>query len=439
MPAAEPKPAPIAPAEAERLFAPLARLSGLAIAVSGGADSTALMWLLARWRKAVTGAPRLVVLSVDHGLRAASADEARQVAGWARALGLAHGTLRWDGDKPASDIQARARAARYRLLAEACHRLGLQAIVTAHHREDQAETVLMRLARGSGVDGLSAMDMFGAVMGVALVRPLIAVPRARLAATLEAAGQPHIDDPSNDDARFARVRMRRIMAALEAEGLSAERLAATARHMRRARRALDAATDALADTAARLDAAGACAIDRLALRAAPAEIGLRLLARALMAVGGSAYRPRMERLERLYARVAGDESGRFTLAGCRIAAGADEIAIWREAGRAGLGELSLAPGESALWDGRFHVALGRGAARGLTVRALGEDGWRAVRTLRARPPVPGRVARVGVSLWAGGRLVAAPHLLPANGPQPFTAAFVGRITAGNGIDRNSMV
>lgn len=430
MPAAEPIAGPVGRAEAAGLFAPLAGLSGLAVAVSGGADSVALMLLLARWREGRRAAPRLVVMTVDHGLRPEAAEEARRVAAWAGALGLDHRTLRWDGSGAKGGLQAAARAARYRLLAEACHREGLAAIVTAHHREDQAETVLLRLVRGSGVDGLSAMEAFGTVMGVALARPLLGVPRARLAATLVAAGHAHIEDPSNDDARFARVRLRRLMTALAAEGLDADRLAATARHMRRARRALDRATDELAARAARLDPAGACTLDRAVLRAAPAEIGLRLLARALMAVGGSVYRPRMERLERLYGRLAAVASGRYTLAGCRVAAGGRDVLVWREAGREGLPELSLAPGEAVLWDGRFHVALRRDAPGPVLVRALGADGWRALRAAVPAPPaVPAPVARVGVSLWRDDVLIAAPPFSPATGPTPFEVAFVGRIMA----------
>ena len=434
MPAARAQDAPIGAAEAGRLFEPLAELPKLAVAVSGGADSTALMLLLARWRVARGRGLELSVFTVDHGLRPGSHDEAEKVGEWARALGLAHEILAWRGDKPRSNIQAEARAARYRLLAEVCHRDGIPALATAHHREDQAETFLMRLARGSGVDGLSAMGAVSRVMGITLVRPLLDVARARLMATLQAAGHDWIEDPGNEDKRFARVRMRAIIADLAEEGVSAERLAATARHMRRARLALDSAADDLAGDAARLEPAGFCAIDRNRLLGAPEEIALRLLARALMAVAGSAYRPRLERLERLCRALSDTEKGRWTLAGCRISLNRGIVLMWRESGRAGLPEIVLKPGRSALWDGRYHVEIAADAAGPVTVRALGEDGWRELRPLK--PEKPGGSAEIGrtcVSFWRDGEILAAPHIVPTLGPAAaYRATFLGTLSGPGG-------
>lgn len=428
MPAASTAFGPIGAAEARRLFEPLSAWPRLAVAVSGGADSTALMLLLARWNKA-----KLSIFTVDHGLRAGSRKEAEAVGEWARRLGLAHEVLAWRGDKPKSNIQAEARAARYRLLAEACHRDGVKALVSAHHRDDQAETFLLRLARGSGVDGLSAMDAESEVMGISLLRPLLEVPRARLRATLQAAGQEWIEDPSNEDKRFARVRVRAVIEALAEEGLSAERLAATAKSMRRARLALDAATDELASAAARLEPAGYCSLDREALLAVPEEIALRLVARALMAVAGRAYRPRLERLERLFSALRGTEKGRWTLAGCRIAAGRGQVLIWREAGRTGLPELKLGSGASALWDGRFHVEIGAEAPGPVAVRALGEVGLRELAALCGqKPDLPAEIGRTCISFWRNGKILAAPHLAAIARPKAaFQATFVGSILSGS--------
>lgn len=423
---------PIEAAEAEQLFQGLTAFPKLALAVSGGADSTALMLLLARWRAAGGKRPELSVFTIDHGLRAESRGEATQVGEWARALGLRHDTLTWRGDKPKSNIQAEARAARYRLLAEACHRDDIPALASAHHRDDQAETFLMRLARGSGVDGLSAMDAVSEMMGITLVRPLLAAARARLIATLRAHGHGWIEDPSNLDRRFARVRVRALLENLAQEGLDAERLVATAGHMRRARTALDAAADALATSAAKLEPAGYCAIERDALLAAPAETALRLLARALMAVGANPYRPRLERLERLHSALGSADNargGRWTLAGCRISLAGGQILIWREAGRAGLPELTLGPGQSALWDGRYHVQIAAEAAGPLTVRALGEAGWRQLCAVtREKPTCPARIGRTCISFWRDGEILAAPHIFAALGRSaPFRATFLGTI------------
>ena len=423
---------PIGTAEAGRLFASLSDVPKLAVAVSGGADSTALMLLLARWRAASGDRPELSIFTVDHGLRTESRKEAEQVGEWVRALGLAHEILTWQGDKPKSNLQAEARAARYRLLAEACHRHGIPVLASAHHREDQAETVLLRLIRGSGVDGLSAMDAESRTLGIRLVRPLLDVARVRLEATLSMAGQDWIEDPSNEDRRFARVRVRALLAALAKEGLTAERLAATARQMRRARLALDAAADELADRAARLDPAGFGSIDHGPLLAAPEEIALRLLARVLMAVGGSPYRPRLKRLERLHEALKGTGEGRWTLAGCRIALKGGQILIWREAGRAGLPELTLHPGQSALWDGRFRVEIAAEAPGPVTVRALGEAGWRQITPdRREKPGGMAQIAHACVSFWRDGQVLAAPHIVAASGPAAaFRATLVGTVVSG---------
>ncbi|MGI9384089.1 MAG: tRNA lysidine(34) synthetase TilS, partial [Methyloligellaceae bacterium] len=269
---------PIANCELIDLFACLEGRGHVALAVSGGADSLALMHLMARWC-ALKGlaAPKPTVLTVDHGLRAASAAEAAHVARLARGLGFKPVLLRWDAEKPTSNLQSAARAARYDLMAAHCHTAGIAAMVTAHHLEDQAETVLMRLGRGSGVDGLAAIPEVSAWAGIDLLRPLLDLRKARLIATLEAAGVDWIEDPSNLNERFERVRVRRALERLESLGLTADRLALTARRMRRARAALDAATSELLERELTLGVAGDCRVPADALCHAPEEIALRAI------------------------------------------------------------------------------------------------------------------------------------------------------------------
>ena len=149
--------APVSATEAKTLFADLGSARALVLAVSGGPDSTALMVLAARWRAALKQGPRLVAVTVDHALRAGSAREARTVKSLARRLGILHRTMRWSGAKPETGLQEAARAARYRLLASAARAAGAAHILTAHTRDDQAETVLLRMAHGSGLTGLAAM------------------------------------------------------------------------------------------------------------------------------------------------------------------------------------------------------------------------------------------------------------------------------------------
>ena len=293
-----------------------------AVAVSGGGDSTALMHLLARWAKKTRRAPPIVV-TVDHGLREGSASDAKKVARWAEAAKLDVQVLRWSGPRPKSDIEAAAREARYRLMGSWAAKKKLAALYVAHSRDDQAETFLLRLMRGSGLDGLAAMRALSTYPvpgfgGLRLVRPLLHIERDDLRAHLTDAKQPWIEDPMNDEARFARVRLRQLIPALEAAGLTRARIAAAAAHLARAREALDTVTAAVIARAANPREDGVH-LDALALSAAPREVGLRALAQLLMRVSGQSYRPRFERLERLYDRIATQTLGAgATLHGCRI-------------------------------------------------------------------------------------------------------------------------
>ncbi len=351
----------------------------LAVGVSGGADSLALTLLLSDWLAERGGS--LLALTVDHGLRSGSAREAAEVGTLMRRLGIAQETLRWRGEKPAASRQAAAREARYALMTRACEKRGILHLALAHHQEDQAETFLLRLGRGSGLDGLAAMAPLAETAGLRLLRPLLTVPKAKLEQSLR---QRHItwaEDPSNEDGAYARVRLRRLLPDLAREGLTAGRVGTASRHLGRARAALETDVAALLARAARPHPAGFVSLSPAILAAAPGEVSLRALARCLMIVGGGAYTPRLDRLERLHGQLdAGLQRG-VTLGGCRILAQGEAWLIVREAGRCA--EESLAPGESLLWDGRFELSLGRrrGAAVGsksgkLTVGPLGSAGWR---------------------------------------------------------------
>jgi tRNA(Ile)-lysidine synthase len=293
-----------------------------AVAVSGGGDSIALMHLLTRWAKATRRRPPVVV-TVDHGLRNESAAEVRRVAHWARAAGLKHQALSWDGPRPTSDVEAAARQARYRLIGEWLRAREIGALYVGHTRDDQAETFLLRLMRGSGLDGLAAMRALAPypVPGfgeLSLVRPLLAVERGSVRNHLLAKGHAWLEDPMNGEDRFARVRLRKLMPALNDAGLTQARIAAAAAHLGRAREALDIVTGAVLARAVQPTNDG-LHVDAVALAAAPREVGLRALAQVLMAVSGQSYRPRFERLERLFDRIAANGiGGGCTLHGCRL-------------------------------------------------------------------------------------------------------------------------
>jgi tRNA(Ile)-lysidine synthase len=282
---------PISVKDAERLFADWKNASALVLAVSGGPDSTALMWLMARWRRSLSRGPRLFAVTVDHGLRPDARREAREVKRLARELQLPHRTMRWTEPKPKTGVPAAARAARYRLLAAAARSVRASHVVTAHTRDDQAETLLMRLLRGSGVTGLAAMARVTERDGTALARPLLDVPKSRLIATLNRAKIGFADDPTNRDAVFTRPRLRKLLPLLAAEGGDARALARLATRLARA----DAAVEVLVDGAERyLALKGQGILDRTphgiafdagAFALLPEEIRLRLLMRAINRLG----------------------------------------------------------------------------------------------------------------------------------------------------------
>ena len=343
----------------------------LAVAVSGGADSLALALLAERWARAHRG--RMVALTVDHRLRPESAAEARQVGRWLRARGMTHRILVWEEARPAGDLQAAAREARYRLLEAWCRDAGCLHLLTAHHREDQVETFWLRLARGSGLDGLAGIAGVSERGPCRILRPLLPVPPERLRALLRARRQAWIEDPSNANPAFARVRIREARALLAAEGLGAERLGETMRHLGDARVALETETAGLLARTVRIDPAGLALLDMASLLRAPREIGLRALAAVLTTVGGGDYPPRLARLRRLYDEFSRNGLGQGrTLGGCRVVAREDAVLVCREA--AGLQDrVAIPPGGCAIWDRRFQVALPKKAPRGFTLGALGAD------------------------------------------------------------------
>jgi tRNA(Ile)-lysidine synthase len=234
---------PISAQEAKRLFADWKAAPALVLAVSGGPDSIALMWLATRWRRALSRGPRLIAVTVDHGLRTEAKREARDVKRLARTLDLPHRTVRWTGTKPKTGLPAAARNARYRLLAQAAQDHGATHILTAHTRDDQAETLLMRLLRGSGIAGLSAMARVTERDGALLVRPLLNVSKAQLIATLNKAKIGFADDPTNRDVSFTRPRLRRLMPVLAAEGGDVRNLARLASRLARANQAVEVLVD----------------------------------------------------------------------------------------------------------------------------------------------------------------------------------------------------
>ena len=331
----------------DRLYKLLDQHKKLALAVSGGSDSTALMVLAAQWARAQGRLDDICVLTVDHALRENSNKEAQQVCQWAQTLGLECHILIWQHDGHTVRIQEKARMSRYELMGQWCAENDVEGIVTAHNSDDQAETMLMRLARGSGVDGLAAMgersDLFGAVV----YRPLLDVSRQTLQDMLLEAGHSWIDDPSNYNEVFERVRVRGAMDAIHKAGIEVGNLNLSAKRLKRASRALDAMTDQFMAHGVAVFNSGHCEVDRQAFEALPDDIAIRVLSRLLEWAGGSHEPVRMAKVERLFEALA--DSDQHTLAGARVALRKTSIVIGREFGRI---DTELASGVG-VWDNRF--------------------------------------------------------------------------------------
>jgi len=429
----------------DTLFGPLlSPFARVVLAVSGGSDSMALMVLVHRW--IVSGrAPRGLIVdvaTVDHGLRSGSAAEADWIAARARALGLAHTTLVWAGEKPDTAVQETAREARYALLTAHAVRDPPAAVVTAHTEDDQAETLLMRLGRGSGIDGLAGMARARPLFpdgSVQLVRPLLGLSKAILMATLAAHGDTWLDDPSNERLDFERVRLRSAQASQAALGLSNSKIALSARRLLRAREALERIAAERLAALADMHGGVFASLVRTRWRAEPTDVRIRILAQLLRAFGGSARPAQLSQIEALDAALARDRPHAQTLGGCTISQGRTLIRVYREPGVHALPQIALSPGQEAVWDLRFRVGYraadtSGGAAEEATeaagpvlVRPLGLAAYATLRreiASKLRPPA--RAAASLPAIWSGAQLIAVPGL--SSSPLQdgrFTSEFLG--------------
>lgn len=365
----------------------------LCLAVSGGGDSMAMLHLAVGWARVYGVA--LTVATVDHRLRPESAAEAEMVAAEANSLSLTHQTLIWEGWDGKGNLQDAARQARRMLLKQVARGAP---VLMAHTRDDQAETVLLRLARGSGVDGLAAMADDAAGGGLRLLRPLLTETRADLRHYLATLKIPFVDDPSNDDIAYARVRMR---ALIGSEGLDTATLAATATHMGRAKAALQGLARDAMQHLSRPDptAPGAVVWDRDGFAALAEETRLRLAAAALMAVSAAAYRPRLDPLEEAVDRAL--SGGAAALAGGIIVPQRDLLYVAREP--KAVAQAAAVAGPDCRWDTGW--CLEGPDINGLDVRALGASGL-AQMPDKPRARAPRHVLTGLPAIWDGDQLVA---------------------------------
>ncbi len=345
-------------AKAMQAFSPWEEKPLFAVAVSGGADSMALCRLTAEYAASLGG--KIVVLTVDHGLRPESAFEASTVGKWLAKLGIEHHVLRWEGEKPSAHIEESAREARYGLLLEWCRDNGCLHLLLAHNQGDQAETFLLRLAKASGVDGLAAMPGQSFRREVELLRPLLAFSRERIIATNNFFGQEWVEDPSNQSEVFQRVKWRKFMPALKPLGIDAEGLG---KAIRKQETAKDFLEKCRADFAARFVAVsplGYAEVDFAAFLKLEPELACRELSHILLTIGGGKYPPRREKISALQeALLGGKQKAGITLAGCKIIVKKKEtllLIVREEKNLPPLMPLNAAENKDVLWD-RFKLSV----------------------------------------------------------------------------------
>ncbi len=347
---------PLSTADFDAFMEPFTPFSSrIGVAVSGGPDSMALAWCLKSWSS--RHRHEVTALIVDHGLRIGSAAEAERVKNELSSLDLTSEILLWQHSPVTTRLHVTARKARYRLLIEACQRLGIRDLFLAHQLEDQAETILMRLAKGSGIDGLAGMSGQNIIDGTRIVRPLLNVSKERLMTTCRTAKLFYVTDPSNSSDKFARGRLRRVLPILKEEGLSIDRLVDLGSRAREAKEALDHYTIALLTVASRLDGAGVLRFDIEHLRSTPSAVAQRALSLCLQSVHSEDYPPERSALLRLFKALIDDKDmPPRTLHGCLVSKSARYATITREFS-AIKDSQNICVGETIVWDQRWRVSL----------------------------------------------------------------------------------
>lgn len=388
----------LTPSEFSHLMAPFAPFESpptVAVATSGGPDSLALALLAHQWAKDLGG--KAIALTVDHRLRRSSTAEAHQVKAWLEARGMEHHILTWEREsKPLQTaIQATAREARYQMLSQWCKDHGVKHLLTAHHAQDQLETFMIRLSKGSGLKGLTGTQKIVPTGFGRILRPLLTIDPNDLKATLKHLNQPFIQDPSNENEDFTRVRWRRLLPALGAEGLTPTTLQETLERLNHAQRLIDQYISSLLRQYVSLSPHGYAIFNKEGLQESP-EAFEEMLKRILATIGTRDYPVRRQALHRAMGAMHAGQS--FTLAGCQIIHKTKEFWVVREPAAMEEDILVTQPG-AYLWDHRFLVNVSKdipcriAALREKGIQTLGAD---AKKNLEAIPHI---VLQTLPALW----------------------------------------
>ncbi|MEK6747550.1 MAG: tRNA lysidine(34) synthetase TilS [Pseudomonadota bacterium] len=390
----------------------------VAVAVSGGADSMALLLLANDWAKAKNG--KVVALTVNHNLRSEAAAEALQVRKWCEYLGIDQYTLCWQPPSPIhTSIQENARNARYELMLEWCRENNILHLLTAHHLDDHVETMFFRLARGSGLDGLSAISAQRIVEGVRLLRPLLKIPKARLITTLKKRNQEWLEDPSNHNSSYARVHIRQQLAQIDNNIDIKKRSVIIAEQFGKFRNILENKLVSQITNCVSVFSKGYATINIQEFNNLDGEISLKALASLIRTLSGSDHPPRTSQLQSLKQLIKNNElNSKYSIGGLLFEAVKGNIILVYREYNAISPPIVVEPDMSVLWDKRFVIKISSDTKNThIRVQALGSRGLVEVRKnakhlLKNMPP--DRIIRTFPSLWSLEELLCVPHIVYMN-------------------------
>ena len=385
----------------------------IALAVSGGPDSTALMFLVSKSKKIKKN--DVTILTVDHALRKESKSEVDLVKSNAKRIGFKCKILKWNGVKPSSGIQEAARKARYSLMLSWCEKNSVNQLFLAHHLDDQVETFLMRLSKGSGVDGLSSMSNITINSSISLIRPFLEIPKNKLIVIANFSKMKWISDPSNLNSSYQRSRMRKLLPIFSEEGIDPHHINLVIKRMNSAKEALNEIVNANIDKYVKNMNDISYSLSYESFNKLSPEILLRILERLIMISSGSIYPPRRSKLEKIHSwLIKENEVSAKTLSGTVIRKRKDYVIFYRELKNCE-SSLNIFPITSRYlsWDNRFYLKLGK--SKKLEVRSLGNEGVRIMKSKKLLKKngmnnIPLSAWKAAPSLWSKKRLISVPSL-----------------------------
>ncbi len=386
----------------------------IALAVSGGPDSTAMMQIAALSKKLKNN--NVTVIVVDHGLREESKNEANIVGQNAKLLGFKFKILKWDGVKPKTRIQEIARKTRYKLMTSWCKKKGIEKLFLAHHLDDQVETFLMRLGKGSGVDGLAVMNYVTEISSLKLVRPFLEIPKTRFIKILSITNLEWISDPSNFNSDYKRSRIRKILPILSKEGINSKQIGLVIKRMRSAKDALNTQTNILLKKyLSNVDNVAYFLNKELLKDVKEKEILLRVLEKIFMNISGSIYPPRRNKLENIISWILKNNNIKAkTLTGVVVRKRKSELIFYREPDDC-YKSVNIRPLTSrySCWDDRFFLKANK--SNDLQIRALGDVGIKILKEEKILKRqgfqnVPLSAWKTVPGVWSKKRLISVPTL-----------------------------